>query len=165
MEPVPPALRRASSGTQHRHGLARGLRPPPHPKLWVFDQQGGKSTFGCLQGVLGEGQAGRGGYRRYVYVQPGTVQPARCRWLRTQRVCSSRSDVWIVMGPGLTNPHPATRDKRWTLTADPAAQPPLLLGNTLNSNTRPPQLSYRDQPPANLTSSSMATAISTTNVF
>ena len=122
-----PAFSRASSGQWLPHGLAEGVRPPPQT-FGLRSARRGKAASAVRRGSLQEGR-GCAGYGCW---HVGW-------WLRRQRACSRRSDIRTVTGPGLTNPHRATCNKHGTLTADPAAQPPLLLGNTLNPNTRSPQ--------------------------
>lgn len=165
MEPVPPALRRASSGAQHRRGLARGVRPPPPPQTLGFRSAGrGRAPSAVCRGFWEKGR------------QAEAVQAVRVRtagYGTATEVSVAAHAARVQQQVRCMDPYGARADKPTPSYPWQALNPYGRSCSTASTSAREylefkyetSTVCYRDQPPANLTSSSMATAISTTNVF
>lgn len=118
---------------------------PPIPRCLDFHQQEGEQHLQLSKEVFAPGQEGR--------------DTRHSCWGDSGSMCS------MVMGQGLTNPHPAPCDQHWPLLR--------ILQHRLHfcqeilwiQTQDLCSLLHRNKQPANLTSSSMATAIMTMNVI
>lgn len=163
MVPGRPALSRAFSSIQHHQSLEGEPSCPLGPKLLGFNWQEGEQRLQlsegevCRRAGLQKGRQGR--------VDVHRVQPLKCRWLRMQGVCSSRLDMWIVTEPGLTNPQVSYLWQALNPCRRPCTTVATSSKKYLEIKYKTSAVCYRDQLPANLISSSMATAIRSMNAF
>lgn len=147
MMPVSQAHSRASSSAWHHHGLpGESGHPPPSQNFWVLRRETAASAVQRVFCTRADGE-GKGWHR---------VQLLKCWWLHVQQ--EGRN----TMGPGLTlrclwqvlNPYCRSCSTVSTSTR-----------KYLEFNDESSAVCYRNQLPANLISSSMATGLSTVNVF
>lgn len=112
-------------GLQHHHGLPGGVHPSQ--SFWISISKKGNSMYSCPKRCLHQDR------REEAWGTAAEVSLASCA-AAAQDSYGARADK-------------PTHSSLWaalTLTVDPAARAPLLLGNTLNSNTRPLQFCYRE---------------------
>lgn len=103
-----------------------GWGSPPLPTFLNFHQQEGEQHLQLSKEVFALGQEGR------AWDTAAEVSVASCA-AAAQDSSGARAEKHTQLPVTSTD-----------LTVDPAAQAPLLLGNALNSNTRPLQFCYRE---------------------
>lgn len=107
------------------HGLPGGV--PSSQTFWISISKKGNSTYSCPKRCLHQGRR-EGAWGTAAEVSVASCAAAAQDSYRARTDKATRS----FLGPALT------------LTVDPATEAPLLLGNTLNSNTRLLQFCYRE---------------------